>query len=318
MMLSKRQFAAAVGATEKWVDNASRILARRFSRTETEARWLGLVRTISRAFDMSLQRAGELATEALHFDPHSPPSTIGLSGDGALAIVIDVQRYHSWFSLALAAALLDARYHKGPRPPQFPRRARTRAAILMVASASGVNMSRLHGLAIASPAARMSTLGEPVLRILCDLARAHIPHVLIGDVAAVARGAPRDEPRLEVCYGPDMTVATRLTALLVDWKAQPLRVSDDFPFVPELQTVADAPVLALATRHGDVVLRKAADFASMAENADMFDLGTGHTLVLRVEALVEALRTSRHPLPATAIPELEAAAVAISRIHFKP
>jgi len=66
------------------------------------------------------------------------------------------------------------------------------------------------------------------------------------------------------------------------------------------------------------VLRKADDFASMAENADMLDLGTGHTLVLRVEALVEALRTSRHPQPATAIAELEAAAVAIRRIDFKP
>jgi len=45
------------------------------------------------------------------------------------------------------------------------------------------------------------------------------------------------------------------------------------------------------------------------------DLGSVRASVLRVPALVAALRASRRAVPATAVPELEAAAVAINRIN---
>ncbi|HKT06981.1 MAG TPA: hypothetical protein VJR24_03710 [Gemmatimonadaceae bacterium] len=316
MMLSKRQFASAAGATEKWVDNARRILSRRCVRTETEARWLRLVRTVSQAFDISLQRAGELATAALQLDPRSPPTTIGASGDGALGLVIDMPRYHARFDLALAAALLDGRLCKGPRRWQRSLAGRTLSGTLLGAAASGAKVSRLRVLATKSAATRVALLGEPVMAMLRDLAAACIPHVVVGDVAAAARGAVRDRPQLEACYAPEVAVIGRLATLLGHWNARPLNVSDKFPFVIDTQIIADSPVLALATCHGEIVLRQAADYSALCDSADLLDLGPVQTLVLRVEPLLAALRSTRRPVPVSAIPELEAAAALANWVNY--
>lgn len=318
MMLSKRQFAAAVGSTEKWVDNASRLLSRRFRRTDTEARWLGLVRTISHAFDISLERSGELATSASQLDPRSPAATIGVSRDGALRVVIDLERYHTRFAVALAAALLDQRFRKGPCPQQSSLLPRTRSTFLLRAAARGANVGRLRSLANAPPAKRIALLGEGVLAMLSDLASARVPHILIGEVAAVARGAPRDRPPLEVCWAPDTAVPGRLSALLVDWDARPLNVSDNIPFILDAQIVTNSPVLALATRFGEVILRQAADYPTLADSADLLDLGPVRTLVLRVESLIAALKTTRRRVPVAAIPELEAAAALSNGVDLRP
>lgn len=314
-MLTKRQFALAAGATEKWVDNASRILARRFERTEADARWLGVVREIAQGFDMRLECAADLATQALALDPTSPPTEIASSGSGAIRIVVDVKRYHSRFGIALAAALLDGRRRPGRRPPRFPRGVRSRPAILLGAAACGVDVGLIRALAFATPADRLVQLGEGIHTMLCGLARAEIPHVLVGDVAAVARGVPRAQPLLEVCYGMRPAVPRRLAMLLADWGARPRGVSNEYPCITDAQTVAESPVLALETRFGGIVLRQ----TEVAEGSDMLDLGDVQTLVLRVPELVAAIRRSRQAaVPATSIPELEAAAVVMNRIDWKP
>lgn len=320
MMLSKRQFASAVGATEKWVDNAGRILGRRLSRTPSDARWLGLVREITQTFETTLVRAGELATRAIQLDPHSPPTPIAASRDGALRLVVDLERYHSRFGVALAAALLDERHHRGPPAPRAQRVATSPSTVLLGAAARGASVIRLRAFASLSPAARVAALGEPVREMLCGLVRSGVACVVIGDVAAVARGVPRARARLEVCYASDSCVPARLADLLVEWNARPLDVDGDYPFVPDPQTVADAPVLALATRLAAVVLRRVAraEFAALVEVSEVLDFGTVRAPVLGLPALIAALRNTRLPTPPSAIPELEAAAALMNRVDLNP
>lgn len=315
MMLSTRQFAVAVGASEKWVDNTSRSLARR-GRTEENARYLRLVREMSSSFEMSITRAAQLATRVLALDPHSTPTPIASSHGGALHIVVDLERHLSRFAVALAAAQLEGPYQKGPyHRTRLPRRAQSRPAILMRASALGLNTSLLRGLARASPAERVAALGEQLL-LVRDLVDSCIPLVVIGDVAAVARGVSRAAPRLEVRYAAHGDTSIRLASLLVSWDARPLDVARDYPFVRDQHTVAGSPVLALTTRFGPVVLRQTSneEFATLSATATMLDLGGFQALVLTVEALIADLRTSLRPIPATAIPELEAAAVVLKRV----
>ena len=319
-MLSKRQFASAAGATEKWIDNACRLLGRRVDRTEREARWFGLVHAIAVAFDMSLVRAANLATRALELDPCSRSATIAAQGDDSMWVVIDLECYHSRFGIALAAALLDQPFHRGPAVRHLTSAARTRPAILCRATALGINTSLLRGLALATPARRLAVLGHDVLTLLQDLSNARIRYILTGDVAAVIRGVPRAKARLEVLCAPDPIMPTLLAQLLVDWAARPLGASTEYPFVPDERTIRDAPVLAVTTRRIPIVLRRASvqEFASMADSSDLLDLGGLEAVVPRVPALIATLRATRQPVPATAIPELEAAAVVLNRVHLKP
>lgn len=127
-------------------------------------------------------------------------------------------------------------------------------------------------------------------------------------------------PRLEVCNALDADTQIRLANLLVSWDARPLGVSADYPFVRDQHTVAGSPVLAPATRFGPVVLRQMSneEFATLSASATMLDLVGFQVRVLTVQALIADLRKSLHPIPATDIPELEAAAVVLNRVHLRP
>ena len=309
-MLSKRQFACATGATEKWVDNAGRLLGRRFDRTEGEARWLGLVFEMVRCSRMRISRAAALATKALQANSGAIP----LSRDAGLRLLVDLDRYHTRCSLRLSAAMLDGKYRRGPSPWYLRHRARSRPAILSHATAVGLDTGLLRGLALASPAIRARALGEDVRAVLRDLVISGLPHVVIGDVAAVLRGVPRNQPRLEVCYAGDGIA--RVAALAAHWNARPLGVRDEYPFVTDEQIVQDAPVLALAIHSGAVVFRRASDaeFAALAAGSDILELGHAQPRVLRLESLASALRASRRRVPLPAILELEAAQVVLRRV----
>ncbi|HKB93923.1 MAG TPA: hypothetical protein VKC62_06805, partial [Gaiellaceae bacterium] len=177
-------------------------------------------------------------------------------------------------------------------------------------------------LAFASPAERVEPLGEGIQAILRDVASVCVPHVVVGDVAAVARGVPREQALLEVCYrlvGGNATPVARLLAL---WNARSRGVEGAYPFIPDDQTVGESRVLALETRHGPVVLRRCIEpgpeFAKLVAWSDTLDLGSVQVPVVRVAALVAALREIRLPVPATAIAELEATAVVRNRVDLGP
>ena len=114
--MTATQFALAVRADSKWVQNAARILGTRFRYTIAEVRWLGLVRILNWEFSIPLVEAGRLATVALRLPPETRELRLLESDDGSAAIVLDLARYHSSFAAALSAALtLGAPRRRGRR-----------------------------------------------------------------------------------------------------------------------------------------------------------------------------------------------------------
>ena len=102
--MTRAQFAMAIRADEKWVDNSARILGRRLRYTAAEARWLGLVRLLNHGFGIDLRRASALATEALAGDVMTRSILVGEAGESA-GICVDLARYHSSYAASLSAAL---------------------------------------------------------------------------------------------------------------------------------------------------------------------------------------------------------------------
>ncbi len=116
--MTRSQFAMAVGAEEKWVENAARILGKRLRYTPLEGAWLGLVRVLSQDVGLSLLRASELASEALDRDAHTPMVVLGDTNRTNAGIAVDIARYHSSYAATLSAALElgGARRRGRPRP----------------------------------------------------------------------------------------------------------------------------------------------------------------------------------------------------------
>src|SRR3990170_1529404 len=103
--MTRAQFAMAVRADEKWVENAGRLLSRRFRYTAAEAQWLGLVRILNQDVGLTLNRSAQVADEALEYPPHTGTIVVGQSDDETAGIAIDIARFHSIAGAALAAAL---------------------------------------------------------------------------------------------------------------------------------------------------------------------------------------------------------------------
>jgi hypothetical protein len=155
--MTLHQFAAAVGADLKWVQNASRLLGRQFQRVPSEARWLRLVRLFHDGFGIALKHAAELASVALALAP-------GTSGDVAAApdrsarIAFDLARFDSSFAAALASALA----FRGPKQRGRSRwgKARRGRAALKAAEEHGVDLSLLHESLALTPDQRLRRLDE--------------------------------------------------------------------------------------------------------------------------------------------------------------
>ena len=103
--MTRSQFAAAVLADEKWVENAGRLLERKLRYTPAEALWLGLVRLLSQDVGLTLFRAAQLADEALNQRSEQRWTVLGQKEDGSAGVSIDIARFYSTYSAALSAAL---------------------------------------------------------------------------------------------------------------------------------------------------------------------------------------------------------------------
>ena len=103
--MTRSQFALAVGASEKWVENAGRLLGRKFRLSIEQSVWLGLVRTLNQDLEIPLMRAAMLADEAVGIGAEDRPLVVGRSDSTAVGISIDMPRYRSSHAVALSAAL---------------------------------------------------------------------------------------------------------------------------------------------------------------------------------------------------------------------
>jgi hypothetical protein len=153
--LTRAQFAAAVRADEKWVENTSRALGRRLEYTPGEARWMGVVRLLADDFGIPVTRAAELADEALRHPRESRVVSLTAVDDGAATLVIDLARYHSTFAAALSAAISHGGARRRGRPPA---RRRGRRDPVGAAESYGVDLSLLREAIERSPAERLARL----------------------------------------------------------------------------------------------------------------------------------------------------------------
>lgn len=137
--MTRSQFAQAVRADEKWVENTARTLGLRLEYSADEARWLGLVHVLTRDLGMSIQRASTLATAALQLDPATRTLRLRLSEHGEASVALDLARYHSAFAAALSAALNLGGPRRAGRPAH-PHRSDPIAR----AAEHGIDISLLH------------------------------------------------------------------------------------------------------------------------------------------------------------------------------
>jgi hypothetical protein len=147
------QFARAVQADERWVQNAIRLLGRPVRRTVRDAQWLGLVRLLHRDFGVPLVAAGAMATTALAAPPTERAVPVARSGDDSVMLIVDVARYRSSFAAALSAALvLGGPRRRGRRP------ARTPHDPIRAARDYGVDVDLLASSLALTPAQRLARL----------------------------------------------------------------------------------------------------------------------------------------------------------------
>lgn len=154
--MTRSQFAMAVLADEKWVENAGRLMDKQFRYTAAEARWLGLVRVLNQEVGLTLFRAAELADEALRHAPDEESVIVGRAG-GSAAVSIDLARFHSTYAAALSAALDLGGARRRGRPRANRRQ---KAGTLESAAQYGVDIDLLREGLRLSPRERLQQLDD--------------------------------------------------------------------------------------------------------------------------------------------------------------
>lgn len=115
--------AVATRSDRTWLNNARRILARRLHRTPSGARWWGMVRMLSHELGLPLKSAARVADLVLHGSAAPHRVRIAATSDGAVALRIDLERFHSTANALLSAAFAFGESRAPGRPPK-PRRHR--------------------------------------------------------------------------------------------------------------------------------------------------------------------------------------------------
>ena len=154
--MTRSQFALAVLADEKWVENASRILQKKLRYTAEEALWLGLVRVLSQEVGVTLAHAAQLANEALQHSTNEASVVVGRGENGSVGIWIDLARCYSTHAAALSAALdMGGARRRGRRRTNPAPRGR-----LERAERYGVDIGLLRAGIHLSPRIRLEQLDE--------------------------------------------------------------------------------------------------------------------------------------------------------------
>jgi hypothetical protein len=155
--MTRQQFALAIMATEKWLENSARLLGVRLAYTAAEARWLGLVKLFNETIGVPLAAAGELATEAIRLDPKLDVAVLGKDKNARAAVAIFLARYYSAHIAALSAAIEFGGARRRGRPRAAKRRGK--AAIESTAR-YGVDIDLLREGLKLSPAERLERVDE--------------------------------------------------------------------------------------------------------------------------------------------------------------
>jgi hypothetical protein len=117
------QMAIATRSDRTWLNNAQRLLATRLHRTPSGARWWGMIRMLNHELGLSLKLAARVADLVLSGTTAPHRVRVAATSDGAIALRIDLERFHSTANAAISAALAFGQ-SRGRGRPRKPKRRR--------------------------------------------------------------------------------------------------------------------------------------------------------------------------------------------------
>lgn len=317
--LSLSKLAWIVGAKPKWVLNAARRLSQPLDYSESQARWLRLVRALNHELRIPLPLAAQLASRALEARPrHRTVRLLDAPAHG-LRLSVDLNRYASGFSAALAASHVFATGKRAGRKQPIPRRP---GSAIVRARRRGIEVWRLRAESRRPPAHHLSEIRSREL--LKHLLAARVRLVLAGAAAESVHGAGAADGRLEICYATSIANMKRLARALRDLNARwrfdslPDRVGGMLETGGRERASAtglsasllSTDGLAIATDHGPLDLRSqlpgVGGYAEALGKSNTID-GLGLRVpVLTLPTLVAARRTSGTRADREIVPVLEA------------
>lgn len=114
--------AIATRSDRTWLNNSRRILGRRMHRTPSGARWWGMVRMLNHELGLPLRSSAAVADLVLGASNAPHRVRLAATADGAIALRIDLERFHSTANASLAAAFAFGTPRSRGRPRKPPRR----------------------------------------------------------------------------------------------------------------------------------------------------------------------------------------------------
>lgn len=146
--------------------------------------------------------------------------------------------------------------------------------------------------------------------LLTRLTARGVDYVIIGGIAAVLHGSPRNTFDLDVCFATDAGNLEALGDVLVGLEARLTGVPEDVPFVPDARTLRSIEVLTLTTPHGrlDVLAKPAGGptYSRLRKNARRMDIGGVSVLVASIDDLIAMKSASGRPKDRADVAELKA------------
>jgi hypothetical protein len=137
-----------------------------------------------------------------------------------------------------------------------------------------------------------------------------VDFVVVGGVAAVARGSAAFTQDLDISYAPEQENLDRLGRVLVDLGARLRGVTDEVPFILDGQTLRRTRVLTLDTRIGLIDLLAepdgAPEYRRLSERATRELIGGVEVQVASLEDLIAMKKAAGRPKDLVAVEELEA------------
>ncbi len=137
------------------------------------------------------------------------------------------------------------------------------------------------------------------LGLLRCLAEARVDFIVIGGVAAAARGSPTATVDLDVCYGRERVNLRRLSAALEAMGARLRGIDDDVPFLLRAETMAAGDHFTLSTDLGDLDLlgtpAGTAGYDDLVVRASDVDLDGLTVKVASIEDLIRMKRAAGRP-----------------------
>lgn len=288
-MLSDTVISNSVGCGIKWLYNSARRLGRPILRTESDTIWWRLLYQIGSGFHAPISEAANAADMLQALGGDAERVRVSVSADGALAMSIDLGRFHDGAALALAKALHCAVPGKRGRPPKLRKQPTLAwgASPALTLDVKGVRLRQ--GILALAGSHNVST--EVFLRLFADLERCGAAPVLVGELAALCHGFRDDAATPHFVCDFSETSLHDVVATLNALAARPRGVSSRAGFRLTPASVASVEYLALnvAGLAVDVsgTLPPLGEHSSLLQRVERIAVGDTTCAVLSASALRE-------------------------------